>query len=132
MRLEHVIGGAAVVITLGVVVQVCAQEGATRKAQSRQLTEMADDKATVCAASRTSAAVILYALRDDDTVDSGVAQAQLLTTWMPYCAGERGTKLAREINDAVLVSIPRSKTGVPPSLDVERIRQALTAFRGEQ
>lgn len=132
MKLEHVIAVAPAVVTLGVVIWIGAQEDATRKAQSRQLTEIVDDKAMVCAASRTSAAVILYALRDDDTVDSGVAQAQLLTTWMPYCAGERGTKLAREINDAVLVSIPRSKTDVPPSLDVERIRQALTAFQGEQ
>jgi hypothetical protein len=109
-------------ITIGLGIEARNHE----KAAQQAVTEAHTERSAVCGSTRIAATAVLYTFRTD--VDSGVAQAQLLTTWMPYCAGERGEKLAREINDAILASIPRSRDHHPPPLDVERIRAALINF----
>ncbi|MBE7451457.1 MAG: hypothetical protein HS111_21930 [Kofleriaceae bacterium] len=98
-----------------------------RRALERALKQATDDKADACDSARTRTTIVLYALRGDDD-RPGVDRAQMHAAWMRYCDGERGTALAREIDDAIIASIPRSRDDNPPPLDVERIVAALTTF----
>jgi hypothetical protein len=50
---------------------------------------------------------------------------------MRYCDGDRGAALARDIEDAVMESIPRERGVTPPPVDIERIRAALLAFKND-
>jgi hypothetical protein len=95
------------------------------------LAKATDDKIMLCNSARVLTVTILYSLRSPETADSGISEAQQLGLLMRYCDGDRGAALARDIEDAVMESLPRERGETPPPVDIERIRAALLAFKND-